>query len=191
LADQAWPGLPADRDGYRFVPLRREDIEALRRFRNEQIDVLRQSEPISAGQQQQWFDHVVVSAQRDPRPSQILVSILDAEEQFIGYGGLTNIDWEARRAEVSFLVDPERAANPDVYRRDMGSFLAFLAAWAFDELGLNRLFAETYASRDFHISILERAGFSVEGRLREHMMTSEGPSDSLMHGLLASDWRAR
>jgi RimJ/RimL family protein N-acetyltransferase len=119
------------------------------------------------------------------------VSILDAEEQFIGYGGLTNIDWVSRRAEVSFLVDPERAADPDVYRRDIGAFLGFLANLAFNELGLNRLFAETYAFRNFHIGLLERAGFSVEGRLREHAWTGQGLGDSIVHGLLAAEWRAR
>ena len=36
----------------------------------------------------------------------MLVSILAEPDHFIGYGGLTNIDWGSRRAEVSFLVDP-------------------------------------------------------------------------------------
>lgn len=183
-------GLPADRDGYGYTPLRRADVEVLRLFRNAQIDVLRQTEPISPDQQERWFDDVVAPAQREERPSQILVSILDPEGDFIGYGGLTNLDWSSRRAEVSFLVDPKRAADADVYGRDMGSFLAFLAQWAFEDLGLNRLFAETYAFRDFHIEQLERAGFTLEGRLREHVVTSRGPTDSLVHGLLRADWRA-
>jgi len=181
-------GLPVDRDGYRYLPLREADIAALRRFRNEQIDVLRQPEPISPEQQQRWFDEVVAPAQREPRPRQVLVSILAEGGAFIGYGGLTNVDWEARRAEVSFLVDPLRAADRDLYRRDMAAFLRFLGDWAFGELGLNRLFAETYAFRDFHISILEQAGYVLEGRLREHIVAGEGPGDSLVHGVLAADW---
>lgn len=175
---------------HRYVPLRRADIEALRRFRNEQIDVLRQARPISPEQQERWFEEVVVPTQGAERAPMALVSILDADERFIGYGGLTNIDWDARRAEVSFLVDPERAADPDLYVADMSGFLDFLARLAFDELGLNRLFAETYAFREFHIGILEQAGFTPEGRLREHVATSGGLGDSLVHGLLAAEWRA-
>jgi RimJ/RimL family protein N-acetyltransferase len=185
VAEVEWPGLPAARDGYRYVPLRRSDIEPLRRFRNEQIEVLRQVEPISTSGQQRWFDEVVAPAKRDARPPMILVSILDADERFIGYGGLTNVDWRAGRAEVSFLVEPERAADPEVYRRDLSTFLGFLADWAFGELGLKRLFTETYSFRDFHIEILERAGFRPEGRLREHVEAG----DSLLHGLLATDSR--
>jgi len=179
------------RAAYTYTPLRREDIQALRVFRNEQIDVLRQAEPISPEQQERWFDDQVIPSQSDPRPSQVLVSILDAEDRFIGYGGLTNVRWDHRRAEVSFLVDPARAADQDVYSRDMGAFLEFLTDMAFGLLGLNRLFSETYAFRDLTISLLERAGFALEGRLREHTAGDYGPVDSIMHGLLAADWRQR
>jgi RimJ/RimL family protein N-acetyltransferase len=88
-------------------------------------------------------------------------------------------------------MDPERAADPDVYRRDMASFLAFLADWSFGELGLNRLFAESYAFREFHIGLLEEAGFRPEGRLREHVLIGDGFGDSVVHGLLAAEWRGR
>jgi 2-polyprenyl-3-methyl-5-hydroxy-6-metoxy-1,4-benzoquinol methylase/RimJ/RimL family protein N-acetyltransferase len=189
--DLGGPVLSDHRSGYRYPPLRRSDIESLRLFRNAQLDVLRQTEPIAAGEQERWFDEMVTPSQRDPQPPMMLVSILDENGDFIGYGGLTNIDWKSRRAEVSFLVDPMRAADPDVYRRDMGAFLEFLTRWTFAELGLNRLFTETYAFRDVHIAILERAGFLVEGRLREHVTTGEKVTDSVIHGLLATDWRAR
>lgn len=179
-----------DRDRYRYVPLRPADIEALRQFRNAQLDVLRQVEPISREQQQHWYEEVVVPAQHEAQPAMMLVSILVEPDRFVGYGGLTNIDWGSRRAEVSFLVDPVRAGEPDVYRRDMSSFLEFLKRWAFTEIGLNRLFTETYASRDAHIAILEQAGFSLEGRLRQQVIIGGEATDSIMHGLLAADERA-
>ena len=190
VADVEVPGVPAQRDGYSYVPLRREDIQALREFRNAQIDILRQARPISPEQQERWFDEQVVPAQRDPRPPMMLVSILDSEGLSLGYGGLTNIDWEARRGEVTYLVDPERADDPAVYREDTAAFLAFLSEWAFDALTLNRLFAETYAFRDSTIALLEEAGFTVEGRMREHVVTSSGLSDCVLLGLLAADWRS-
>jgi RimJ/RimL family protein N-acetyltransferase len=177
--------------GYRYVPLRSEDIQALREFRNAQIDVLRQAEPISPEQQEAWFEREVVPTQGIERPHQVLVSILDGD-RFAGYGGLTNLNWPELRAEVSFLLDPERAADPAQYRADMTSFLAHLARVAFDELGLNRLFAETYAFREAHIEILEQCGYKLEGRLREHIQLGGGKAgDSVVHGLLAAEWRAR
>jgi SAM-dependent methyltransferase/RimJ/RimL family protein N-acetyltransferase len=184
--DRPEDGLPTQRDGYSYLPLRRSDIQALRRFRNEQMDVLRQSETISPEQQERWFDEVVVPAQRDPRPPMVLASILE-DGAFIGYGGLTNISWDSRRAEVSFLVDPARAADEVVYRRDMEAFLRVLTELAFDHLGLNRLFAETYAFRDLTIAILEEAGFTREGRLRQHVAIPGSLGDSIVLGLLARE----
>ena len=177
--------------GYAYPPLRREDIQALRVFRNEQIDVLRQAEPISEEQQERWYEEQVVPTQGEPRPPQVLVSILEPGGEFIGYGGLTNVRWEHRRAEVSFLVDPTRAADEGVYRRDMRAFLDHLAGLAFGEHGMNRLFAETWAFREFHISVLEDAGFKYEGRMREHTLDADGrPIDSVLHSRLASEWTA-
>jgi RimJ/RimL family protein N-acetyltransferase len=182
-------GLPVDRHGYRFDLLARADIEALRGFRNAQMDVLRQAEPITPEAQQQWFATQVEPAHAAHEPAQLLIGI-NRSGTFIGYGGLTHLDWEARRAEVSFLVDPRRAADADLYRRDSAAFLSFLADWSFGVLDLHRLFAETYAFRDLHISLLEEAGYRREGRLREHVMTPHGLGDSVLHGLLASEWRA-
>ncbi|MGI8593125.1 MAG: GNAT family N-acetyltransferase [Solirubrobacteraceae bacterium] len=190
MAEPGARGLPVHHEGYRFLLLRREDTETLRGFRNAQIDVLRQAAPITAEAQRLWFDRVVLPDHSAVDPPQLLISILADGDRFIGYGGLTSLNWEARRAEVSFLVDPDRAADDGVYARDMAAFLGFLAEWSFGTLGLNRLFAETYAFRRFHISILERAGYVPEGRLREHVMTPDGLGDSIVHGLLASDWKA-
>ena len=189
VAEPRSAGLPVDRDGYKFDLLARADIETLRGFRNAQMEVLRQTRVITQVGQQQWFANHVEPAHAAEKPLQLLIGI-HCDAAFIGYGGLTNLNWDAGRAEVSFLVDPERAADPDVYRRDMTAFLAFLADWSFGTLGLHRLFAETYVFRDFHISLLEGAGYRLEGRLRQHVMTPDGLGDSLVHGLLASEWRA-
>jgi RimJ/RimL family protein N-acetyltransferase len=177
---------------YRYVALRRRDIQPLRRFRNEQIAVLRQRHPLSEEDQERWFDEVVAPTHVDPEPSCLLVSILDREENFIGYGGLTNIDWHHRRAEVSFLVSPERAADVETYRGDACAFLEWIQRWAFDELRLHRLLNETYEFRTEHIRILEEAGFVQEGRLRHNIVDPFDPSrftDSLIHGRCA-DQRA-
>ena len=174
--------------GYRYVGLRRRDIQSLRRFRNEQMSVLRQRHPLSQEDQERWFEEVVTPTHADPEPSFLLVSILDGEEAFIGYGGLTHIDWQQRRAEVSFLMSPDRAMNVETYRGDMRSFLTWIQHWAFDELQLHRLFTETYAFRTEHIRILEESGFVSEGRLRHHIIDPSDPSgflDCLLHGCCA------
>jgi 2-polyprenyl-3-methyl-5-hydroxy-6-metoxy-1,4-benzoquinol methylase/RimJ/RimL family protein N-acetyltransferase len=170
--------------GYRFVGLRHADIQALRRWRNQQIDVLRQRQPLSEQDQERWYRHVVQPGHASGDPEFLLVSILDEADRFVGYGGLTHIDWEHRRGEVSFLVETERARNAERYARDLEAFLAFLSAWAFDELGLERIFTETYAFREAHIALLENAGFVPEGLMTGHVRHQGRAVDCLLHALV-------
>jgi RimJ/RimL family protein N-acetyltransferase len=177
---------------YRFVELRHEDIQPLRGFRNAQIDVLRQKQPLTADDQERWYRDVVVPTHAAEAPRFLLVSMLDAGDQFIGYGGLTNIDWDHRRAELSFLVDPRRAQDAELYAKDFRAFLEFVKEWAFADLGLNRLFSESYAFRDAHVALVEQAGFLREGRWREHVLDPHHAGkfcDSILHGMCARDWR--
>ena len=183
--------LCVEREGYRYVVLRHADIEALRRFRNAQLPVLRQEVPLLPEQQEHWYASEVRPTHASTTPAFLLVSILE-EGRFIGYGGLTHIDWTQGRAEVSFLVDPSRAGDPVRYRQDFAAFLAFLQHWAFEELGLVRLFTETYAFRREHLSILEESGFALEGHLRGHIRDPRDPErrvDSLIHGCNAGGAR--
>ncbi len=174
---------------YQYVGFRRDDIQTLRRWRNAQIAVLRQKKPLTHDDQERWFRTVVTPTHQSAEPSFLLVSILDDTQSFIGYGGLTNIDWDRRRAEVSFLVDPARAENDEVYRQDYLHFLRFLQSWAFDTLGLHRPHTETYAFRAKHMEILEEAGFCKEGRLIDHIEDPFSPGDfmdSILHGIVAT-----
>ena len=77
------------------------------------------------------------------------------KNEFIGYGGLVNIDYSNRKAEISFLVDKDRTLNCKVYEKDFSYFLNFIIDFAYKNLNLNKLWTETYTFRNFHISILE------------------------------------
>ena len=100
---------------YRLVPIRYEDREPIRAWRNAQLDVLRQAAPLTAEQQEAYFQRVVMPLFEQEKPGQLLFSLLH-DEELIAYGGLVHISWADLRAEVSFLVEPARAADPATYR---------------------------------------------------------------------------
>ena len=173
---------------YQLVPIRYEDREPIRAWRNAQLEVLRQAEPLTTEQQEAYFQRVVLPLFEQEQPEQLLFSLLHNNE-LIAYGGLVHLSWPDGRAEVSFLVDPARAAEPATYRQDFRAHLRLLGQVAFDGLKLNRLFTETYDIRPAHVAILEEAGFWLEGRLRQHVQLKPGTfADSLMHGQLAADY---
>ena len=161
------------------------DIELIRVWRNAQMDVLRQSKPIEAAEQVDYYTRHIWTTMKLPQPSNILITYLQ-NGHLIGYGGLVHIQWEHRRAEVSFLVDPLRTENESGYREDLLVFFDLMKELAFEELGLNRLFTETYAMRAKHIEALEAANLIREGVLREHVMNGGKFVDSLIHGCIKS-----
>ncbi len=171
---------------FKIETVQLKDIESIRQWRNSQMDVLRQKSVITAAQQRVYFDTHIFPSMRVGHPQNLLMSYF-FQGQLIGYGGLVHISWENLRAEVSFLLDPSRVANPDVYARDFAKFLGLIKRLAFSELNLQRLFTETYIFRKLHISILESAGFEKEGVLKRHVLIDQKATDSVVHGCLNND----
>ncbi|UOQ99742.1 GNAT family N-acetyltransferase [Hymenobacter sp. 5317J-9] len=182
------PAAEYRHDAYQLIPIRYEDREPIRTWRNAQLQVLRQAALLTAEQQEAYFQRVVMPLFEQEQPGQLLFSLLH-EGQLIAYGGLVHISWPDLRAEVSFLVEPGRAADAATYRQDFLAHLRLLGQVAFEGLKFNRLFTETYDIRPAHVAILEEAGFRLEGRLRQHVQLAPGTfADSLMHGQLAADY---
>jgi 2-polyprenyl-3-methyl-5-hydroxy-6-metoxy-1,4-benzoquinol methylase/RimJ/RimL family protein N-acetyltransferase len=175
---------------YALVALRKQDIYQIKEWRNVQIDVLRQKRLLTDAVQENYYQSAILPTYRQPFPRQILFSIL-RNEVCIGYGGLVNISWEDRRAEISFLVDHLRASNEAQYEGDFTNYLTLIKRIAFEELDLNRLFLETYDIRSKHIRIIENSGFSLEGRLRQHVTINGKKVDSLLHGMVKQAYRER
>lgn len=168
---------------YAIRTIQPSDIEHIRQWRNAQMDVLRQKKEISRAEQIAYYEKQIWPSLDDANPQNVLLACL-FNDQLIGYGGLVHVDWENQRAEVSFLLDPARTRDPKGYGYDFLAFLSLIKTLAFDDLKLQRLYTETYATRRHHISILEAADFSLEGVLRRHVVLDGRPVDSLIHACL-------
>lgn len=176
----------SDVNGYHLAPIEQAQMEAIRQWRNAQISVLRQKTPISSDEQISYFQNHLLPLFTQAQPKQILFSYFFKDE-CIGYGGLTNVDFDSRRAEVSFLSNPNRTVVDSVYAQDFSHFLQLLKKVAFDDLHLHRLYTETYAFRLKHIQLLEQEGFTKEGVLKEHNYINQQWCDSILHGQLNSE----
>lgn len=178
------PGDGTVRSGaFALTTVQDDHIEAIRHWRNAQMGVLRQAEPITTQQQVRYYSTCVWPTLADPRPANILLSLLE-EGRPIGYGGLVHIAWEHRRAEVSFLLDEQFTWDPGVYAPYFSIFLNLVKRLAFDGMGMHRLFTETYATRTHHIEVLQANGFQFEGSMRHHVRIAGRWVDSLLHGCL-------
>ncbi|CCB91421.1 putative uncharacterized protein [Waddlia chondrophila 2032/99] len=171
---------------YSLRLLLHQDMEPIRRWRNSQIDILRQSSHLSHQEQEAYWKEVVAPSYQMNHPDQLLVAFLEGS-QLIGYGGITHIDWERKEGEVSFLLNPEEIESSKNYRKKFGIFLELIKTAAFDKLNLIRLFTETYDIRPDHISELEARGFQLKKRLTDAIEVRGRKVDALIHEYIADE----
>jgi ribosomal-protein-alanine N-acetyltransferase len=101
----------------------------------------------------------------------------------VGTCTLYAISESSRRAEIGFILGAK------AWRRGyMAEALGALARYSFLELNLNRIEADTDPRNLRSIATLEQLGFVREGYLRERWIISGEKSDTLLYGLLRSDW---
>jgi RimJ/RimL family protein N-acetyltransferase len=178
------PGDGTIRSGdFALATVQDEHLEAIRVWRNAQMDVLRQAEPIEPLGQVRYFETHIWPTLAERHPPNILLAFQQSG-RLLGYGGLVHIAWDHRRAEISFLLDPQYIADPALYARYFSTFLDLLKRLAFAGLSLHRLFTETFDTRAQHVKVLEEHGFEPEGRMRQHVRIGERWVDSLLHGCL-------
>jgi ribosomal-protein-alanine N-acetyltransferase len=110
----------------------------------------------------------------------------DGDGAFLGECLLFNFNKDSRRAEIGYALLPAHWS-----RGYVSEALPALIDQAFGPLGLNRLEADIDPANAASHRVLERHGFTREGRLRERWIVRGKPSDSAMYGLLAREWHAR
>jgi len=153
---------------YSLKKLTLSDSFKIMKWRNEQMSVLRQRKSLTSEKQKEHFEEKILPEYLKEEPEQLLFGFCQ-DGILIGYGGLVHISWSNKRAEVSFLVDTLRAVNNKDYENDFTNFLILIKKLAFEKLSLNRIYTETYSFRNYHISILEKNGFQLEGKMKEHI----------------------
>ncbi len=93
---------------------------------------------------------------------------------------------ETRMAEVGYWL-----AQPLWGQGVMTRAVRVFTAYAFQGLGLHRLFARVFDPNVASWRVLEKNGYRLEGILREHVYRHEQYLDDRMYGLLQREWLAR
>ena len=90
----------------------------------------------------------------------------------------------AEIAYVEALLNPELVEIENIYDQYFSKFIDFMKEINFSILNFHKLFTETYSHRFFHISILEKSGFELEGLLRDHIIIDKKYFNSLIHSII-------
>ena len=175
---------------YKLIPLRDEDKLHIMQWRNDQIDVLRQDEPLTIEHQLNYFKNVVSKLFDQIMPNQLLFSFME-DEKVIGYGGLVHIDWKSRNAEISFLTETQRANTERLFIDDWMHYLKLVKEIARNNLSFLKIYTYSYDIRPLLYDALSHNLFIQEGRLADHVLINGKIRDVLIHSYFVDNINLR
>ena len=148
---------------YSILPIRMDDREAIRKWRHQQIKILRQRKEITTEEQDKYFNTVVTNLFVDTQPSQFLFSFLK-NNKLIGYGGLVHIDWDSKNAEISFLLEAKRNSVESTFLFEWDIYLTL-------------------------IKVLLKQNFVEEANLKRHVKKNEVYIDVLIQSFFIEQYK--
>ena len=108
------------------------------------------------------------------------------EKKLIGVVFLNHIHPVYRTGEFGITM-----ADPEYRGKGLGKdALLTLLDYGFNELNLNRIWCEVY-SNNSSIKLYEKIGFKIEGVLRQHIFKEGKFLDSIMMGMLKSEFKVK
>ena len=166
---------------FSIIPIRFQDRLSILKWRNEQLYHLRQSILLTEKDQDTYFENVVNTLFEQEQPSQILFSYME-NDLCIGYGGLVHINWRDKNAEVSFIMNTE--LENDYFSKHWTIFLELIEHVAFKDLNFHKLCTYAFDLIPHLYEIIENAGYTREGTLKEQCLFNGQYKDVILHGKL-------
>ena len=167
-------------ENYKLIPIRDEDRFQIMQWRNEQIEILRQKNPLTIEKQDTYFKEVISNLFEDVNPSQLLFSFLE-NDKLVGYGGLVHIDWESKNGEISFITKTSRNQEVQQFKSDWKQFLKILTTIATIHLRFNKIYTYAYDIRPALFSTLVENDFIQEAILKNHIFINGNLHHVLIH----------
>lgn len=118
-----------------------------------------------------------------PHPDYLRLAI-EVDGALVGGIGLLGCGpYNEDYAEVGYWL------SPDYWGRGIATeALRLVCGYAFQELRANRIEARVYGFNSASGRVLEKCGFTLEGRLRRRMVKDGERTDQLVYGLLPEDF---
>jgi RimJ/RimL family protein N-acetyltransferase len=128
---------------------------------------------------QAMINGVVQRAQVDLRSEYYLA--VTASDELVGFArlGLAGV----KAAKLGYAIRADRWGKgyaTDAARR--------MITFGFEDLGLHRISAAVGPDNTASISVVEKLGMQLEGRIRDHVFTNGAWRDSLLYSVIENEW---
>jgi RimJ/RimL family protein N-acetyltransferase len=130
---------------------------------------------------QRMEEYYTLSVQR----KLLLLGIFDkVSGNHVGNITLQELDWVNRRGFIGYLIGEKDFAGRGI----ASEACLMLLYYGFNKLNLDRIWTTVSVDHAASLKVAEKAGFKVEGRLREHQMRNGRRSDLIIVGALRQEW---
>lgn len=175
-------------DQIRFRGIEKEDLPHFVRWLNDP-DVrqgLLMRYPLSLAEEEDWFAAMLKKAQPE-RPMAIEIQPDPGEDVwvFVGNCSIFDIDWENRSAEVGIHI-----GEKEYWDQGFGTkAMRLLLLHGFDTMNLHRISLRVFETNQRAIRSYEKAGFILEGKMREAQYIRGRYADVLLMSVLQQEWQ--
>ena len=138
--------------------------------------------PFSMAEEETWFENMLKRPQEE-HPLGIEIMTDDGWE-LIGNCALFGIDWKVRQAEFGIFIGAKHYWNQG-YGTEA---LRLMIEHGFNTLNLNRISLRVYENNPRAIRSYEKAGLTLEGRLRQAHYDEGQFYDVILMSILRSEW---
>lgn len=138
--------------------------------------------PVSEGRQMEYFARMILS------PNDQVFSVSTNGSKFLGTCGLHDIDNVNKNLRLGIII-----FNKEYWRKGYGKeILNLLLKFAFESLGMNKVYLTARVDNDVGIHIYKKLGFEPEGVMRQEYWVREGQYiDLLRMSILKEGWNGK
>jgi RimJ/RimL family protein N-acetyltransferase len=136
--------------------------------------------PFNRSREKEWFAALYKTDRDIP-----LAIVLKDGDRHIGNCGLHQIDYPNRCAQFGIMIG-EKEEWDKGYASEASRLIL---DYGFDQLGLHRISLQVYAHNLRAQRVYEKLGFTREGVLRESYYRDGRYHDTVIMGILRSEWR--
>ena len=140
--------------------------------------------PMSMRDEEQWYEQM---AQHEQAERPMAIDMRDGESwKPIGNCSVFNIEWTNRCAELGIAI-----GDKSVWNQGYGTeTMHLLLQHGFETLNLNRIYLRVYSTNPRAIRSYEKAGFVLEGSLRQAVYKHGKYADVHIMSVLRSEWKS-
>ena len=140
-------------------------------------------QPLSLAQEEEWFKGIL---ERHPDEQPLVIEVsADGDWQAVGNVSFFNLNAHDRSAEIGIFIGEKKFWDQGYGTESMRLMLQH----GFEDLNLNRIYLQVFETNPRGMRAYEKAGFILEGRLRQDRFLDGKYIDVLLMSVVRSEWQ--